>query len=268
MLSRVRVCQWLPVLLWEKFGGHLALRLRSKTQDNQISSPKNDITTMEISFVSSLMIGIIGLFAFIECDRTEYAPYKFAWFLAHWVCTTVSLYYCTVPCIVFLLDWFYHIPVNAERLAVDLRGLGNDDVEAEAEAEEELDVFGNIFGDRQETGRFAEVARRNKSNARRIRLIVRAATYCRVKHGCPDDTPPNRLMCSDTIRRYMVEQGVRESHIATAFPLAVAMALLPLDTDILMAQVLQSTEAVTARRDFTATNRTPWRLRALWRPRA
>jgi len=160
-----------------------------------------------------------------------------------------------------VLIWFLDIvPPAVETLTADLRGLQNGDVEADAEAEQEWDIFGNVFNGE---GPFDEVARRNRSNSRRIRAIVRAATHCRVAHGCPDDTPANRLMCSDTIRRFMQEEGMRPAHISTAFPIAVAMALTPLESDVILAQMLQSTTARAARRNVTATYRSGWTRSAL-----
>jgi len=125
-------------------------------------------------------------------------------------------------------------------------------------------IFGNLFEEAPDNGRpavdrYAELARVKGWRRQRVKWIVRAALAAKAKFGLVPDTPPNREMLSDYIRKLMVEHGLRPSHIVQQFPAAVALALLPTQTDVLLNASLSSTVAVQRNRDFNA----PWQTVSL-----
>lgn len=147
------------------------------------------------------------------------------------------------------------VPLHIERFTRDLLGLV--EVEEDHRVEEAADdaaVFGQMFD--PEGDDFALAGVRNRRNSRRIRMVVKAANMCRVKHGCPTDTEANRLMCSDTIRKWMEEQGMHPAQISQAFPVAVALALIPTRADIELAQMMASYVATQSRQQASRTYNT------------
>lgn len=119
-------------------------------------------------------------------------------------------------------------------------------------------LFGNLFEEPNDglpgRDRYAVVARRKRWRRSRVKWVVRAALAAKVKFGTLVDTPPNREMLSDYIRKQMVEHGLRPSHIVQQYPAAVALALLPSEADVTMSNMLASGFAEQRFRDFKG----PW----------
>lgn len=120
-------------------------------------------------------------------------------------------------------------------------------------------VFGNLFEEAPDNGRsavdrYTELAKVKGWRRQRVKWIVRAALAAKAKFGLVPDTPPNREMLSDHVRKLMVEHGLRPSHIVQQFPAAVALALLPSQTDVLLNVSLSTTIAEQRNREFNA----PW----------
>jgi hypothetical protein len=66
--------------------------------------------------------------------------------------------------------------------------------------------------------------------------------------GCLVDNRANRMVVSDVVRRFMKNHGVRPSHIASQFPVAVEMYFLVSPVDIHMDQIRKSSFASKHRR--------------------
>jgi len=120
-------------------------------------------------------------------------------------------------------------------------------------------IFGNLFEECPSNGlpagdRYSRLARVKGWRRSRVKWVVRAALLAKAKFGLVPDTPPNREMLSDHIRKLMVEHGLRPSHIAQQFPIAVALALLPSQTDVMLNTALASGMAQSRFRDVSG----PW----------
>lgn len=120
-------------------------------------------------------------------------------------------------------------------------------------------IFGNLFEEAPEQGlpvrdRYTELAKVKGWRRQRVKWVVKAALAAKAKFGIVPDNPPNREMLSDHIRKLMVEHGLRPSHIAQQFPIAVALALLPSQTDVMLNTTLASGFAEQRFRDMEG----PW----------
>lgn len=125
-------------------------------------------------------------------------------------------------------------------------------------------IFGNMFEEAPEQGlpvrdRYAELAKAKGWRRQRVKWVVKAALAAKAKFGIVPDTPPNREMLSDHIRKLMVEHGLRPSHIAQQYPIAVALALLPSQTDVMLNTILASGFAEQRFRDMDG----PWTHRKI-----
>lgn len=74
----------------------------------------------------------------------------------------------------------------------------------------------------------------------RTKMVMRAANHAVQKHGLVQDSDANRLMLSDTIRKYMREAGMRPSHIRATYGLSVELALTPTKDEVFSAAVRKS----------------------------
>lgn len=152
------------------------------------------------------------------------------------------------------------IPSEDERLMRGLAELVDEGIVPPDDDEfAEGGIFGNLFEEAPDNGRptadrYAKLARVKGWRRQRVKWVVRAALSAKAKFGLVDDTPPNREMLSDHIRKLMVEHGLRPSHIAQQFPVAVALALLPSQADVVLNTALSSGFAQRRHRD----NSGPW----------
>lgn len=81
------------------------------------------------------------------------------------------------------------------------------------------------------------------------RLVRRAADYARMKVGLPKDNEANRLVVRRLVQEYL--DGVKDlrlSHRKVIEPAAVAMAFIPTETDVLVAD-MEASAAFSRRRE-------------------
>lgn len=78
----------------------------------------------------------------------------------------------------------------------------------------------------------------------RSRMVRAASAAARVKVGFPNATEANRLVVGRLVRDYMVERGVRPTHIQCLAPLATALCFIPTQADVEARQMLASSYAV------------------------
>lgn len=125
-------------------------------------------------------------------------------------------------------------------------------------------IFGNLFEEGPPAAlpandRYTQLARVKGWRRNRVKWVVKAALLAKAKFGTLQDTPPNREMLSDYVRKQMVEHGLRPTHIAQQYPLAVALALLPSQTDVMLNTLLSTGIAEQRLRDANGT----WRHREI-----
>jgi len=70
-----------------------------------------------------------------------------------------------------------------------------------------------------------------------------AVDHARAELGTVKDNAANRLVVSRVIRNFMVERGMRKTHVAYYFPVAVELYFIPTDQDVFAAEV-RRTQAV------------------------
>lgn len=160
-------------------------------------------------------------------------------------------------------------PVEVESLVIDLGDVTEDNINAEDEIGdgEQVDgddgFFGNLFREDRDT-EYGRVARRTRTTRYRVKMVARVAIELKVKFGLVRDTEANHLMMSDHARKYMVEHGVRPSHITQIYPVAVRMALIPSEDEVLGAQMAGTRRAQERVDDaFSQWETRPWYLRML-----
>lgn len=72
-------------------------------------------------------------------------------------------------------------------------------------------------------------------------IVHRAAVFAKVTFGLLDDTEANRRLLSDEIRKWMmVEVKMRPAHVAQYWPMAVELALLPGEAELMARRVRKS----------------------------
>lgn len=71
-------------------------------------------------------------------------------------------------------------------------------------------------------------------------MTVKARLEANQKHGILEDSVANRLMVSDTIRKYLVKSGVRPSHILHIAPIAEELYFIPSASQILQSRIRAS----------------------------
>lgn len=133
----------------------------------------------------------------------------------------------------------YIVPSRDEELLGGLRELVDAGDDADNDANDDVGedgFFGNMF-DEQLPEEYEDLGVRLRMPARRARWVVKAATMAKVKFGVLQQTEANELMVSDYVRKLMVEHGVRPSHIVQLYPLAVALALMPSQSEVMYSKL-------------------------------
>jgi hypothetical protein len=148
------------------------------------------------------------------------------------------------------------VPRGDEDLMGRLRDIVDDAVVGDDEVEDQVEgVFGDLFA--EEPDALQDLSRRLNMPTLRSRWVVKAAALAKAKFGLVSDTPANQLMLSDFIRKAMTEHGIRPSHIVQLYPLAVALALCPSESEIQAARLQASAINLNAM----------YRRAGPWRPR-
>lgn len=95
-----------------------------------------------------------------------------------------------------------------------------------------------------------------------VKMVMLVADDVYSKVGLLKNTPANKLVIGDLVRKCMVARKMRAFDIAQQAPIAVAMCFMPRDSEILANQILQSTEMsvrVEAAEGDYARYHAPWR---------
>jgi hypothetical protein len=98
----------------------------------------------------------------------------------------------------------------------------NRDWDAERRARNFYKSYANTFEDDDDK-------QATETTKRLVRLTV---AHCRVRLGLLSNSTANRKVVSEVVRAYMIERGVRPTHISRHFPKAVEAYFLANDDDI------------------------------------
>lgn len=156
----------------------------------------------------------------------------------------------------------FTVPDRDEALIQELREMADDAVVGDDDdwQEEPNHVFGNLFDEAEGEAIVALGARLNMPG-RRAKWVLKGAALAKARFGLVDDTEANNIMLSDFIRKIMLEHGIRPSHVLQLYPLAVALALVPSEAEIMASRLRASAQRVNA--DYR--HKGPWECSSKYR---
>lgn len=107
------------------------------------------------------------------------------------------------------------------------------------------DIFGCLFDGEVDpaydiAGAPLEATQYKRPHRRRVLMTVKARVAVYEKHGKLSDSPANRLMISDTIRKFLKDSGVRPTHILQITPIVIELCFIPTKPELLAAEIQAS----------------------------